>query len=121
MNQLPTTRELDATFSALANEHRRQMVHALAQHPWSIGDLAEQRSLSLPAIHKHVKVLEAAGLINRKKYGRTNFLALRRGALIGLQNWANEFHTYWGSDDESLGNYVEFLDRKKSNEIGESQ
>lgn len=108
------TDDLDATFNALANEHRRQMIHALALHPWSIGDLAEQRDLSLPAIHKHVKVLEGAGLIRRRKHGRTNFLALRRGALAGLQGWAGEFHTYWGNDEESLDNYVEFLGRQTS-------
>ncbi len=116
MNSIPTPQALDATFSALANEHRRQMIHALAQQPWSIGALADQRNLSLPAIHKHVKVLEAAGLIERKKHGRTNFLALRRGAITVLQDWTEEFHTYWGSDEESLSNYVEFLDRQKRKE-----
>ncbi|HEY5891303.1 MAG TPA: metalloregulator ArsR/SmtB family transcription factor [Acidimicrobiia bacterium] len=118
MKPSATTDDLDATFNALANEHRRQIIHALALHPWSIGDLAEQRGLSLQAIHKHVKVLEEADLIKRNKYGRTNFLAIRRGALAGLQAWASEFHTYWGDDDESLGNYVGFLERKERNEMG---
>jgi DNA-binding transcriptional ArsR family regulator len=67
------------------------------------------RDLSLPAIHKHVKVLENAGLVTRKKTGRTTFLTLDRTAMRGLQEWLAQFHTYWGSDEESLENYTPYL------------
>jgi len=102
--------DLDGVFAALAHEHRREIITALALQPRSIGELAEMRQLSLPAIHKHVKVLEAAGMVLRKKVGRTNFLALGRQPLRYLQSWVMEFNPYWGSDAETLENYVRHLD-----------
>jgi DNA-binding transcriptional ArsR family regulator len=101
-----TLQELDPIFDALANEHRRAIVLAVALRPHSISQLAADRGLSLPAIHKHVRVLEAAGLLLRKKVGRTNFLALRRAPLRDLQTWVEQFHPYWGDDRETLDNYV---------------
>jgi len=81
----------------------------LSLQPFSISRLASKRGLSLPAIHKHVRVLERAGLIVRKKIGRTNFLALSREALRGVQEWLGQYHTYWGNDDETLENYARHL------------
>jgi DNA-binding transcriptional ArsR family regulator len=69
------------------------------------------RGLSLPAIHKHIAVLEDAELVLRRKAGRTNYLALRRAPLLGLQDWLARYHVYWGSDEETLENYVEYLTR----------
>lgn len=103
--------DLDAVFAALANEHRRRMIYALALQPMSISELAEMRGLSLPAIHKHIRVLEDAGLLIRRKVGRTNFLALGRQPLRDLQEWVVEFHPYWGSDAETLENYIQHLDK----------
>lgn len=87
------------------------MIYALALQPMSISELAEMRGLSLPAIHKHIRVLEDAGLLIRRKVGRTNFLALGRQPLRDLQEWVVEFHPYWGSDAETLENYIQHLDK----------
>ena len=62
---------LDRLFAALDNRHRRGMVELLALQPWSISRLARARGLSLPAMDKHVRILEAAGLVRRRKTGRT--------------------------------------------------
>ncbi len=102
---------LDDVFSALANEHRREIVLALGYRPHSISSLAEMRGLSLPAIHKHVTGLEQAGFVQRRKVGRTNYLALRRDGLRAADTWLGQFHTDWGHDDETLENYVEYLTR----------
>ncbi|MCL1599401.1 MAG: winged helix-turn-helix domain-containing protein [Actinomycetia bacterium] len=104
-----TDQNLDGIFRALANEHRREIIYVLGLHPWSISQLAEMRGLSLPAIHKHIEVLESAGMVTRKKMGRTNFLTLDRRSLSGLQDWLMQFHTYWGSDKETLENYARYL------------
>ena len=72
------TEELDAIFEALANRHRREIVYVLGLHPCSISQLADMRGLSLPAIHKHIAVLERADLVSRRKLGRSNFLTLNR-------------------------------------------
>jgi len=105
-------KDLDDIFEALANKHRREIIYVLSLQPCSISGLAEKRDLSLPAIHKHIKILEKAGLIKRKKVGRTNFLALRRKSLRVLQDWVTQYHTYWGNDEETLENYVQYLDRQ---------
>ncbi len=103
--------DLSRVFDALANEHRREIVQLLALQPRSISRLAELRGLSLPAIHKHVRVLEEAGMVRRRKLGRTNFLALEREPLVRLQDWTGQFHAWWGTDHETLENYLESLQR----------
>src|SRR5437667_6718327 len=104
-------KHLSDTFEALANEHRRSIVHRLSLLPASIGQLADAEQLSLPAIHKHIKILERAKLVQRKKSGRTNFLALDRTALRELRDWIEEYHAYWGTNDETLENYVAGIER----------
>lgn len=100
---------LNSVFDALANSHRREIVHALAIQPRSISELADQRGLSLPAIHKHIRVLEEAEMVQRRKVGRTNYLAIERGPLRSLQAWVEQFHPYWGTDGETLENYLAHL------------
>ena len=104
---------LDAIFEALANEHRREIIKVLSLQPSSVSRLASQRGLSLPAIHRHIRVLENADIVMRRKVGRTNFLALRRSPLSELQNWVGQFHPYWGDDRETLENYLRQLEREE--------
>jgi DNA-binding transcriptional ArsR family regulator len=101
--------DLDTVLAALANAHRRAIVHALGLQPYSISQLAALRELSLPAIHKHLAILENARLIRRRKTGRTTYLTLERQSLRSLQDWLVRFHSYWGTGSESLANYEEFL------------
>ncbi len=112
MTQLYDPKELNKIFEALANEHRREIVYVLSLQPASIGQLASMRGLSLPAIYKHIKILEEGNLVTRKKLGRTNFLALNRNSLRVLQDWLSQYHTYWGTNEETLENYTDYL--KKS-------
>jgi DNA-binding transcriptional ArsR family regulator len=105
------TDSLDPVFEALASRHRREIVRAVALQPLSISHLAQMRELSLPAIHKHIAVLEDSGLVTRRKIGRTNFLTLDRAPLAGVQEWLSQFHTYWGSSQATLENYETFLTR----------
>ncbi len=105
-------KKLDEVYSALSHSHRRAMIYRLSMQPMTITLLAEERGLSLPAMHKHVKILEKANLIQRKKVGRCNFLALKRNGLSAGNAWLAQFHTYWGSNQESLDNYVKVLQEK---------
>ena len=107
-------RDLDDVLEALANKHRREMVYVLGLQPMAISQLAAMRDLSLPAIHKHVKVLENAGLVTRRKTGRTTFLTLDAAAMGSLQSWLSQFHTYWRSGDESLANNTDHHTRGDS-------
>ena len=109
------TAQLDTILSALANPHRRRIVHRLSMQPSSISLLAEEAGLSLPAIHKHIKVLEEANLVQRKKHGRTNFLALNPPALQLLRDWVQQYHAYWGSGEATLENYVAGIAQQDNN------
>ena len=100
---------LDLVVGALANRHRREIARELALQPQSISRLAAHRGLSLPAIHKHFGVMESAGLVQRRKQGRTTFLELGREPFVELQAWIGEFQLWWGSDAASLENYERYL------------
>ncbi len=106
MNTPHDSPALDAVLDALANQKRRGMVHELSLQPASVGQLARRYQLSLPAIHKHVQILEQAQLVIRKKAGQTNFLALNPTTLGLAQNWISQYNTAWGNVDATLDNYI---------------
>jgi len=115
MTKIQDPQDLDNVFEALANKHRREIIYVLSLQPCSISQLASLRGLSLPAIHKHIEILEKGGMIIRKKIGQTNFLALNRKSLRGLQDWVMQYHTYWGNDEATLENYAQYLGRDETN------
>ncbi|MBX4188503.1 winged helix-turn-helix domain-containing protein, partial [Candidatus Saccharibacteria bacterium] len=88
------------------NQKRRGIVHELSLSPASIKQLARHQALTLPAIHKHLKILENAGLIIRRKAGRTNFITLNPGTLGLAQVWISQYQTQWGSAGASFENYT---------------
>ncbi|HTE57819.1 MAG TPA: metalloregulator ArsR/SmtB family transcription factor [Verrucomicrobiae bacterium] len=98
--------QLDAVLEALANPKRRGIVHDLSLQPATVSQLAQRRDLSLPAIHKHIRTLERAELIIRRKAGRTNFVALNPTTLGLLKNWIMHYQTEWGNTQASFENYV---------------
>ncbi len=102
----PPPDDLDEVFTALANRHRREVVQLLAVRPATIGQLARRVGLTLPAIHRHIKVLEAAQLVRRRKVGRDNVLSLERSALRLVQGWTDQFAPWWGTDSETLVNHA---------------
>lgn len=104
-------KKLDGVFTALASDKRREIVYTLALQPASISQLADQQKLSLPAIHRHIKVLEQAGLVQRKKSGRVNFLALDRTGLLLMQDWVAQYHAYWGNNEETFENYIASIEK----------
>ena len=93
MTKSQSPQELDNVFEALANKHRREIIYVLSLQPCSISKLAFLRNLSLPAIHKHIEVLEKGGIVTRRKIGQTNFLTLNRKSLRGLQDWLIRINT----------------------------
>jgi DNA-binding transcriptional ArsR family regulator len=101
--------ELDARLDALANSKRRAIIESLGYRPMSVGQLADEHGISLPDMHRQIKILEQAGLIIRKKAGRTNFVALNRQNMQQVQEWINQFRTEWGSDEATLENYIAYM------------
>jgi len=98
--------QLDEVLGALANQKRRGIVHDLSLQPATVGQLAQKHGLSLPAIHKHIRNLEDAKLIVRKKAGRTNFVALNAQTLGLAQSWILQYRTEWGNVNATLENYI---------------
>ncbi|HSX17360.1 MAG TPA: winged helix-turn-helix domain-containing protein [Patescibacteria group bacterium] len=108
-----TPEQLDAVFIALGNHKRRGILTTLSFRPATVSQLAEEHELSLAAIHRHIRVLEEAQLIQRRKVGRTNFVALRRALLAATQAWMAQYRTEWGNDSETLENYIAELSKKQ--------
>lgn len=106
MNIPYDSQQLDSVLDALANQKRRGILHELSLKPSTVSRLAYDFDLSLPAIHKHIRILESADLIIRKKLGRTNFLALNPKTLSLAQRWIGQYKTQWGNVDASLTNYI---------------
>ena len=114
MNEKKKAQQLDLIFDALANEHRRTIIYSLSLQPSSISQLAANHGLSLPAIHKHIKLLENAKIVKRQKSGRVNFLTLNRASLRGIQDWLLQFHAYWDSGSETLENYAHTIQYQRN-------
>jgi DNA-binding transcriptional ArsR family regulator len=86
---------LDVTFRALADPTRRGMIASLALGEKSIGELAEPFAMSFAGASKHVKVLEDAGLIARRKKGRTHLIKIEAKPLEEAERWLRQWEKFW--------------------------
>jgi DNA-binding transcriptional ArsR family regulator len=86
---------LDATFSALADPTRRGMLASLALGEKSIGELAEPFAMTFAGASKHVKVLEEAGLVARRKDGRTHLISIEAKPLEEAERWLRQWEKFW--------------------------
>lgn len=87
--------DLDQTFSALADAHRRHILDRLGEGPLSVSDLAVPLGMSLPGVLKHVRALEQAHLVETHKQGRTRWCKLKRGSLDAPAIWIDERKARW--------------------------
>jgi DNA-binding transcriptional ArsR family regulator len=86
---------LDVVFHALSSEPRREMLGALADGERTVGDLASPFDISLAAVSKHLKVLESAGLVERRVEGRTTICRLRPEPLADVRDWVAFIEQFW--------------------------
>jgi len=93
---------LDATFHALSDPTRRGMLAALTLGEQSIGALAEPLAMSFAGASKHVKVLEGAGLVTRRKVGRTQLCRLNPTPLAEAEQWLKQWETFWNTRLDTL-------------------
>jgi DNA-binding transcriptional ArsR family regulator len=100
------TTNLDATFAALADPTRRAIVSRLATGDATVLELAAPFDMSLPAISKHLKVLERAGLIARGKDAQRRPCRLRVTALHEITAWADHTRRAWEERFDRLGDYL---------------
>src|SRR6185437_5423712 len=92
---MPATDRLSETFSALADPTRRAILARLALGETSVNELAEPFDMSLPAISKHLKVLEHAGLISRSREAQYRPCKLEPEALRAVDGWLEEYRRLW--------------------------
>jgi DNA-binding transcriptional ArsR family regulator len=103
-----TSQQLDATFSALADPTRRAILARLSTGEASVKELAQPFQMSLPAISKHLKVLEHAGLIARGKSAQWRPCRLEAGPLKEASDWIDQYRRFW---EESFDRLDEVLRR----------
>ena len=104
---------LSATFSALADPTRRAILARLAQGESSVTELAEPFDMSLPAISKHLKVLEKAGLVSRSREAQYRPCRLEATPFRDATEWLERYRRYW---DESLDRLAAYLEEVQAEE-----
>ncbi len=98
---------LDAVFHALSSEPRRALLGELAGGERTVGDLASPFEISLAAVSKHLKVLEGAGLVERRLQGRTTVCRLRAEPLAEVRDWVGFYETFWTTRLDRLAAVLE--------------
>ena len=101
-----STETLNATFSALADPTRRAILARLASGEASVTELAEPFDMSLPAISKHLKVLERAGLIARGREAQWRPCRLEAGPLRSASEWLLSYQSFWKGSFDRLEEYL---------------
>lgn len=97
---------LSAIFAALADPTRRAIIERLNAGEATAGQLAEPFGISKPAISKHLKVLENANLIVRKKDAQWHLFQLQTGALRQASEWIAQYRTFWENQMDDLSDYL---------------
>ena len=110
-------RNLDATFSALADPTRRAIVSRLAAGEATVLELAAPFKISLPAISRHLKVLEQAGLIERGRDAQRRPCRLKTEALVEVSAWAEHTRKEWEQRFDRLDNYLRELQAKEPKHV----
>src|SRR6202000_1044519 len=100
------SRMLDRTFGALADPTRRRILEHLADGDRCVTDLARPYSMSLPAVSKHLRVLERAGLACRRRDGRVHRLKLQAKPMQEAQRWIEEYRRFWEESFDRLDEYL---------------
>lgn len=100
-------RRMDAVFSALADSTRRGMIRRLSRGPATIGELGRPYPITKPAITRHVKILEGAGLVRRERDGRLHVCSLRAEQMREAEAWIERYRTFWEGSLGSLAKLVE--------------
>ena len=98
---------LNRTFAALSDPTRRRILAQLAQGDRCVTRLAQRHAMSLPAVSKHLRVLEKAGLLRRRRYGRVHEMQLEAKPLKQAAQWVEEYRKFWEGSLDRLAEYLE--------------
>ena len=109
-------RLLSRTFGALADPTRRRILEHLARGDRCVTALAKPHAMSLPAVSKHLRVLERAGLVRRARCGRVHTLKLEAKPLQQVQAWVEAYRRFWEASFDRLDDYLKQLQTKESHD-----
>ncbi|CAN5811354.1 metalloregulator ArsR/SmtB family transcription factor [soil metagenome] len=98
---------LDSVFSALSDPTRRGILELLARAESRVTELARPFAMSLPAVSKHLRILEKAGLIRRQKDGRVHRVSLEAQPMQEASAWIAEYQKFWEGQFDSLAQFLE--------------
>ena len=104
--------KLDLTFAALANSTRRAILARLANGEATVNELAQPFNMSLPAISKHIKVLERAGLITQGQKAQYRPCTIDATPLQEISNWTEQYRPIWEARFDQLDSYINQLNTK---------
>ncbi len=108
---------LSQTFAALANSTRRAILARLAEGEATVNELAEPFDMSLPAISKHIKVLERAGLITQGQKAQYRPCTIDVTPLQEISNWTEQYRHIWEARFDQMDDYIyQLKNREKDNE-----
>jgi DNA-binding transcriptional ArsR family regulator len=106
-HRVSTVDRLDAVFHALGDRTRRALLARLAKRPAMITELAEPFAMSLPAVSRHIRVLEGAGLVTRSVDGRMHRCSLNPKPFKTIEEWLIHYRKFWEDNLAALAQYVE--------------
>ncbi|MEO7102260.1 MAG: metalloregulator ArsR/SmtB family transcription factor [Gemmatimonadaceae bacterium] len=106
---LQSSAGLDATFAALADPTRRAILARLATGEASVMELAQPFSISQPAVSRHLKVLESAGLISRGRDAQWRPAKLEAGPLAEVADWLSQYEQFWDARLNALDTYLKTI------------
>ena len=99
--------QLDRVFQALSDTTRRNILMQIREQDQTVNNIASQFQISLPAVSKHLKVLERAGLISRKKDGRKRLCHAEPELLTESLAWLNFYQSFWNDRLDNLKTFIE--------------
>ena len=106
---------LDATFFALADPTRRAILARLAKGEASVNELAAPFGISQPAISRHLKVLERAGLISRGREAQWRPCKIEKAALVRVDDWVGHYRALWDGRFDRMDGYIAALTKGEPN------
>jgi DNA-binding transcriptional ArsR family regulator len=112
------TDQLSATFAALADPTRRAILARLLSGERSVSELAEPFNISMPAVSKHLRVLERAGLIARRKEAQWRQCRIDAGPLKDVASWAERYRHVWEARLDRLDKYLQHAKAKEEKSHG---
>lgn len=107
VKERPAAQDLDAVFAALSHPIRRSIIERLSEGECTVGDLAAPHDVSLPAISRHLRVLEDAGLLEQSPEGRVRRCNLNAAPLSAAFGWIVQYRLFWEDALQALADHVE--------------